>query len=57
MSEMMKAARLHQIGQFQVDEVPVPVPQGEQLLVVLGRWAVEQPGDVGCRPQIGRAHV
>ena len=40
MSEMMKAARLHQIGQFQVDEVPVPVPQGEQLLVKIGACGV-----------------
>mgnify|MGYP002626899237 CR=1 FL=1 len=30
---MMKAARLHAIGDFRCDEVPVPVPTGKQLLV------------------------
>ena len=29
----MKAARLHAIGDFRVDEVPVPDPTGKQLLV------------------------
>ena len=40
MSEMMKGARLHKIGQFQVDEIPVPVPHGEELLVKIGACGV-----------------
>ena len=40
MSERMKAARLHKIGQFQVDEVPIPVPRGEELLVKIGACGV-----------------
>lgn len=34
--QMMKAARLYKIGDFRVDEVPVPVPHGDELLVKIG---------------------
>lgn len=36
----MKAARLRKIGDFGVDEVPVPVPHGEELLVKIGACGV-----------------
>ena len=29
----MKAARLHAIGDLRCDEVDIPVPQGEELLI------------------------
>lgn len=40
MKKMMKAARMHRIGEFSVEEVPVPVPQGEELLVRIGACGV-----------------
>lgn len=41
MSEQyMKGARLHKIGQFQVDEIPVPVPHGDELLVKIGACGI-----------------
>ncbi len=36
----MKTARLHAIGDFRVDEMPVPVPTGEQLLLRVGACGV-----------------
>lgn len=36
----MKAARLHTIGSFSTDTIPVPVPKGEQLLVRIGACGV-----------------
>ena len=36
----MKAARLHTIGNFSTDTIPVPVPKGEQLLVRIGACGV-----------------
>lgn len=38
--QYMKAARLHKIGDFCVDELPVPVPKGEELLVKMGACGV-----------------
>lgn len=40
MEKMMKAARMHRIGEFSVEEVPVPVPHGEELLVRIGACGV-----------------
>ena len=40
MKKMMKAARMHRIGEFSVEEVPVPVPHGEELLVRIGACGV-----------------
>lgn len=37
---MMKAARLHSIGDFRVDEVPVPDPVGRQLLIKVGACGI-----------------
>lgn len=36
----MRAARLHKIGDFRVDTIPVPVPKGDQLLVRIGACGV-----------------
>lgn len=36
----MKAARLHAIGDFRVDDVPVPGPVGEQLLLQVGSCGI-----------------
>lgn len=36
----MKAARLHAIKDFRVDELPVPKPSGEQLLVKVGACGI-----------------
>ncbi|MEA5047305.1 MAG: galactitol-1-phosphate 5-dehydrogenase [Eubacteriales bacterium] len=36
----MKAARLHAINDFRTDEVPVPVPTGEQLLLQVGACGI-----------------
>jgi len=36
----MKAARLHAIGKFQVDDVPKPEPVGEQLLLKVGACGI-----------------
>lgn len=36
----MKAARLHSIGNFCVDDVPIPKPQGSQLLVKVGACGI-----------------
>jgi Threonine dehydrogenase and related Zn-dependent dehydrogenases len=38
--EKMKAARLHAIGDFRVDEVPVPRPGGRELLLKVGACGV-----------------
>ena len=40
MEKMMKAARMHRIGEFSVEEVPVPVPHGEEVLVRIGACGV-----------------
>lgn len=40
MKKMMKAARMHRIGEFSVEEVPVPVPHGEEVLVRIGACGV-----------------
>jgi len=37
---MMKAARLHKIGDFRCDEVPVPVPHGKELLLKVGACGI-----------------
>lgn len=37
---MMKAARLHAIGDFRCDEVNIPVPHGEELLVRVGACGI-----------------
>lgn len=37
---MMKAARLHGIGDFRCDEVDIPVPQGEELLIRVGACGI-----------------
>ncbi len=37
---MMKAARLHAIGDFRVDEVSIPQPQGKQLLMRIGACGI-----------------
>jgi len=36
----MKAVRLHSIGDFRVDEVPIPKPSGSQLLVKIGACGI-----------------
>ncbi|HWR23964.1 MAG TPA: galactitol-1-phosphate 5-dehydrogenase [Feifaniaceae bacterium] len=36
----MKAARLHAIGDFRVDELPTPVPGGKELLLKVGACGV-----------------
>ena len=36
----MKAARLHKIGDFRCDEVEVPVPTGEQILIKIGACGI-----------------
>lgn len=36
----MKAVRLHKIGKLQCDEVEIPVPKGEELLVKVGACGV-----------------
>lgn len=36
----MKAARLHVINDFRTDEVPVPAPRGEQLLLQVGACGI-----------------
>lgn len=36
----MKAARLHAIGDFRCDEIPIPVPHGEELLVKVGACGI-----------------
>lgn len=36
----MQAARLHRIGDFRTDEVPVPVAHGQELLVKIGACGV-----------------
>ena len=36
----MKAARLHKIGDFRCDEVEVPVPTGEQILIKVGACGI-----------------
>ena len=36
MEQMMKACQLHRVGDFHCDEVPVPVPHGEELLIRVG---------------------
>lgn len=36
----MKAARLYAIGDFRVDELPVPVPKGKELLLKVGACGV-----------------
>ena len=38
--EKMKACRLHSIGDFRCDEVPVPVPHGDELLVRVGACGI-----------------
>ena len=38
--KIMRAARLHQIGQFQVDSVAIPVPEKNQLLVRIGACGI-----------------
>ena len=40
MEKMMKACQLHKVGDFRCDEVPVPVPQGEELLIRVGASGV-----------------
>lgn len=40
MEKMMKAARMHRIGEFSVDSVPVPTPHGDELLVRIGACGV-----------------
>lgn len=37
---MMKAARLHAIGDFRIDEIPVPQPTGKELLVRIGACGI-----------------
>ena len=46
----MKAARLHAIGDFRVDTVPVPTPNGAELLVRIGACGV-------CGSDIPRIYV
>ena len=36
----MKAARLHAIGDLRCDEVDIPVPQGEELLIKVGACGI-----------------
>ena len=36
----MQAARLHAIGDFRTDEIPVPVPHGQELLVKIGACGI-----------------
>lgn len=36
----MKAARLHKIGDFRCDEIPVPVPHGDELLIKVGACGI-----------------
>lgn len=36
----MQAARLHAIGDFRTDEIPVPVPHGQDLLVKIGACGI-----------------
>lgn len=36
----MKAARSHAIGDFRVDELPVPVPKGKELLLQVGACGI-----------------
>ena len=36
----MKAARLHQIGDFRCDDIPVPQPHGDELLVKVGACGI-----------------
>lgn len=38
--DTMKAARLHAVGNFTVDKVAIPVPQGKELLVKIGACGV-----------------
>ncbi|HWQ77971.1 MAG TPA: galactitol-1-phosphate 5-dehydrogenase [Anaerovoracaceae bacterium] len=38
--ETMKAARLHAIGDFRVDEIPVPRPGGREILLKVGACGV-----------------
>lgn len=40
MEQTMKAARMHRIGEFSVERVDIPVPQGEELLVRVGACGV-----------------
>ncbi|NLC42078.1 MAG: galactitol-1-phosphate 5-dehydrogenase [Erysipelothrix sp.] len=36
----MKAARLHKIGDFRIDDVEVPVPQNDQILIKVGACGI-----------------
>lgn len=36
----MKAVRLHGIGDFRCDQIPIPVPRGEELLVKVGACGI-----------------
>ena len=47
---MMKAARLHAIGDFRCDEIPVPVPHGEELLIRVGACGI-------CGSDLPRVYV
>ena len=40
MEKMMKAARMHRIGEFSVESVPIPIPHGDELLVRIGACGV-----------------
>lgn len=40
MKDTMNAARMHRIGEFSVEKVPIPVPHGEELLVRIGACGV-----------------
>lgn len=40
MEKTMKAARLHAIGDFRVDTVPVPQPKGKEILVKIGACGI-----------------
>ena len=38
----MKACQLHKVGDFRCDELPVPVPHGEELLIRVGTGDVRE---------------
>lgn len=46
----MKAARLHKIGDFRCDEIPVPVPHGDELLIKVGACGI-------CGSDLPRVYV
>lgn len=37
---MMKAARLHEIGDFRIDCIEIPIPHGKELLVKIGACGI-----------------